>query len=105
MSKRIVINTELTDKAALERALKYNDWAYEVQDTRLPIDSCPGAGSTIELKTGRLHGDSDWHSKTKLAPLIQAYGEALWRNRFSDNNGYLESRTILADGTIRLVGT
>lgn len=105
MSKRIVITTELTDRPALERACKANNWRYDVQGTRLRIFDGPGAMGSIELKTGRFHGDSDLHTKEHMAPLIQAYGEALWMNRFNDNNGYLESRTVLQDGTIRLVGT
>jgi hypothetical protein len=105
MSHRIVINTELNDKAALEVALKANDWPYEMVGTRVRIQAGPGAGGSVELKTGKFHGDSDLHTPARMAPLLQAYGEALWMNRFADNNGYLESRTILEDGTIRLVGT
>ena len=105
MSKRIVITTELTDKAALERACKAKNWAYEARETQFHFQNGPGGRGYVELKTGRFHGDSDWHTKERMAPLVQAYGEALWMNRFGENNGYLESRTVLSDGTIRLVGT
>lgn len=105
MSHRIVINTELNDKSALEAALKANDWEYQVMGTRVRINGGPGSGGTVDLKTGKFHGDSDLHTPARMAPLLQAYGEALWMNRFAENSGYLESRTILEDGTIRLVGT
>jgi hypothetical protein len=105
MSHRIVINTELNDQAALEVALKANDWTYEIVGARVRIHSGPGRGGTVELKTGKFHGDSDLHTPARMGPLLQAYAEALWMNRFADNNGYMESRTVLADGTVRLIGT
>lgn len=105
MSHRIVINTELNDKTALEAALNANDWKYEVAGTRVRIHGGPGTGGSVELKTGKFHGDSDLHTPARMAPLLQAYGEALWMNRFAESNGYLESRTVLEDGTIRLIGT
>ena len=105
MSHRIEINTELKEKVALEAALKANDWAYEVNGNRLHITGGPCSGGSVDLKTGRFHGDSDYHSPEKMAPLLQAYAEAQWMGRFADNNGYLESREVMHDGTIRLVGT
>ena len=104
MSHRIVINTEFNDKAALERALKTSAWDYKVLGQKVRVDGGPCAGGTVDLKTGKFHGDSDFHSPERLSPLLQAYGEALWLNRFADNGGFMESRTVLQDGTIRLVG-
>ena len=106
MSHKVTIKTEFTNKKALECALQANDWAYEIrQNTRVDISTGPGAGGWVDLTSGKFHGDSDLHSISRLAPLTQAYAEALWTNRFAEENGYLESRTVMRDGTIRLVGT
>jgi hypothetical protein len=105
MSHKITINTEFTDKVALEHALQTNNWKYEIRGQRVDIQEGPGAHGWIDLKTGKFRGDTDFHSIARLAPLTQAYGEASWTQRFATENGYLESRTVLQDGTIRLVGT
>ena len=105
MSHRVTINTEFSNKRALEKALQGNNWSYVVAGPRVKIDQGPGAGGHVDLRTGKFHGDIDDHDVTKLMPLTQAYGEALWMNRIADDGGYLESRTVLQDGTIRLVGT
>lgn len=105
MSHRVTINTEFSDRRALERALKANNWSYSTLARRINIDQGPGAGGHVDLDTGKFHGDTDFHDVKKLGPLTQAYGEALWMNRIADDGGYLESRTVLQDGTIRLVGT
>jgi|SRR5688572_1239150 len=104
MSHRIVINTELNDKRAIDRALTTMKWKHHVSGARVDIEDGPGGGGFIDLQSGKFHGDSDFHSPERLAPLLQAYGEALWMNRFEDNSGFVESRTVLHDGTIRLIG-
>lgn len=106
MSHRVTIKTEFTNRAALERALQANAWKYEAQQAnRVAIYEGPGAHGWVDLANGKFHGDSDLHTLTRMAPLVQAYGEALWMNRIAEENGYLESRSVLEDGTIRLVGT
>lgn len=105
MSHRIVINTELNSKVALEKALKANGWKYQIVGNRVSIEDGPGGGGHVDLKTGRFHGDSDFHTPERIGLLLQAYGDALWTDRFADHSGYVESRTVLQDGTIRLIGT
>lgn len=105
MSHKIVISSAFDDKAALERALQDNGWGYEVRGKNVLIEDGPGAGGTVDLTTGAFAGDSDFHSESALGPLTQAYGEALWKNRVSETGGYVESREVLSDGTIRLIAT
>jgi hypothetical protein len=60
-------------------------------------------GSSFNLKTGEFSGDSDLHPRATIDGFIQAYGEARWMNRIDEEHGYVEERTVLNDGTIRLV--
>lgn len=101
MSKRITIKTQFTDKAALQRACNDNDWAFKIQGDRADIDGGPLRGATINLKTGDVTGDTDFHSEATANAFGMAYSEALWMNRISET-GYLEGREVLEDGTVRL---
>jgi len=103
MSHKITINTEITDQAAIERACKDHDWAYEINKDRVSFQGGPLRGATLNMKNGAISGDSDFHSKAAAVTFGIAYSEALWMNRISEG-GYLEERVVLADGTIRLTG-
>lgn len=103
MSHRITVKTEITDRAAVERACKDHDWDYRVSgESRISFESGPLGGATLNLATGAVVGDTDFHSKAKVVEFGVAYSEALWMNRISEG-GYLEQRSVLGDGTVRLV--
>lgn len=114
MSHKITIKTEITDKAAVERACKEKGWAYKITESgpsasgkpgaRVSFESGPLGGATLNLKTGAITGDSDFHTKVKAVEFGVAYSEALWMNRIAEG-GYLEERIVLNDGTIRLTAS
>jgi hypothetical protein len=105
VSHKITIKTEITDKAAVERACTEKGWEYEIaSETRVSFETGPLRGARLDLRTGAITGDSDLHSKSKAIEFGVAYSEALWMNRISEG-GYLEERTVLGDGTIRLTAT
>lgn len=105
MSHKITIKTEITDKAAVVRACEDKGWAYEIaSETRVDFKTGPLGGARLELKTGAITGDSDFHSEGKAIEFSVAYSEALWMNRIAEG-GYLEERVVLGDGTVRLTAS
>lgn len=103
MSHRITVSAEVTDQQAAERACKDHDWKYRLSGSQFLIQGGPLGGSFFNLKTGEFSGDSDLHAKPAIDAFLQAYSEAQWMNRIEQESGYLEERTVLQDGTIRLV--
>lgn len=104
MSHKITIKTEITDRAAIERACKTQGWDYRISADRVSFESGPLGRATLNLKTGAVTGDSDFHSQKAAVAFGVAYSEALWMNRIEEG-GYLEERVVLNDGTIRLTAS
>lgn len=104
MSHKITINTEITDEAAVKRACSDHGWVCEVTNGRVAFHGGPLNRATLNLKTGKITGDSDFHNKEAVVEFGIAYSEALWMNKIGEG-GYLESREVLTDGTIRLTAS
>jgi hypothetical protein len=101
MSHKITIKTEITNQAAIEKVCNDREWLYKISGSRVAFDGGPLFGASLNMTTGAFVGDSDLHSKDAVLAFGVAYSEALWMNRIADG-GYLEERTVLGDGTIRL---
>lgn len=104
MSHKITIRTEITDEAAVRRACKERRWGCEVANSIVSFRTGPLARATLDLRTGAIVGDTDLHSQDAAEEFAAVYSEALWMNRIEEG-GYLESREVLTDGTIRLTAT
>lgn len=105
MSYRVTTKTAIQDQAAAEVALKKKGWDYRVASGSIQITTGPMHGSTINLQTGEVEGDSDFHGMKgeRLSALNQGYGEAKVTMEVESRGGFFESQETLANGVLRMV--
>jgi hypothetical protein len=103
MSRRVTFRSELKDRDLTIQALKSLNYSYTEsgRDTLL-ITSGPMNRATINLKSGEVEGDSDFHSKGELGGLRQAYSEAEFRRVTQRQGAVIESRDVLSNGQIKM---
>ena len=76
--------------------------ATEQQDT-LRFTSGTMANATLDLRTGRISGDTDHgHTSEGLSALVQHYGEAVYRQECTKQGISVESRHTDRNGNIVL---
>lgn len=105
MSHRVTTETEIKDKTlALQAAKTMGITAVENGKDSLRFTSGPLANSYLDLRTGRITGDTDYgHSASSLGALTQAYGEAKYRQECLRQGISIESREIDREGRIVLM--
>ena len=104
MSKRITTKTDIKDKGFAIQALKNAGLAYEeMGDTMLHIKSGDLANATIDLTTGTISGDTDYHRKEVLGTLRKHYSEVKFRHEASREGVQIKQRIEQKDGSIKLV--
>lgn len=105
MSHRVTTQTEIKDKALAAKAIKDAGMTYvEDSDTLLRITSGPMVEATIDLKTGLVTGDTDYHhSRESLGMLKQLYGEAKYRKECAIQGIMIDERTVEKNGDIVLM--
>ena len=103
MSHRITTKTKIMDLEIAKNALEKKGWQFEQSGQSLHIKSGPMNRASINLTSGEVIGDTDWHKKDALESLNQAYGEALYEKEIAEQGGYVEERQELQNGDVRLV--
>jgi hypothetical protein len=82
MSHRLTINTQITDKAIAEAALRQADIAFDTRGDSIYLKSGSYTGTVINTKNGSVtSGDTDYHRITdaQLGVLRQYYAEAKYK--------------------------
>jgi hypothetical protein len=106
MSHRVTTKTQITDKNLATQALKAAGWSYsEEGNSVLRINSGPMNRSVLDLRTGNITGDTDWHNKGTLGALRRHYSEQKVRQEANKTGATIESREVLKNGDVRLVLT
>ncbi len=102
MSHRVVSTTNITNAATAARALTKKGWDYnQSKDSRgkdqIHVQSGPMAGALIDLSTGKVEGDTDFHGHDggALSALDQAYGEEQILMNIESQGGYVVSREMV----------
>lgn len=103
MSHRVTTQTKITNKKIAIEALKLAGWSYSESSNKIRVTSGPMNRSVIDLSTGNVVGDSDWHSQKELGALRRHYSEAQIREEAIKSGHTVESREVLQNGDIRLV--
>lgn len=106
MSHRVSIKSSITNAAACEAALKSKNWTYSLNNNIVHVTGGPMRGASINLRTGEVAGDSDYHRASNsegLGALNQAYAEQLIRMDVASKGGYIEECITQRDGTVRMV--
>lgn len=96
MSHRVTTQTEIKDKALAIRSIQAAGYSYQDQGESLMITSGPMNRATINLTTGVVTGDSDYHSRgdDSLGALKQHYAEAKYRAEMQKNGHEIISRSV-----------
>jgi len=103
MSHRVTTKTQITDKEIAMSALKAKGWKFTERGDTLSIEGGPMTGATINLKTGDVDGDTDYHSRDQLGSLSQAYGKEKYLNECNRQGITVESETVNEEGDIVLL--
>lgn len=104
MSRRITYSSQITDRDLAISALKIMDMSYQdIGQDRLQITSGPLNRATINLKTGEVESDTDFHSKDDLGGLRQAYSEAEVTRAINREGAQIESRKITQAGDVKIL--
>jgi len=104
MSHKITTKTQITQQGAAEAALKEKAWDYSVNDgTQIRIQSGPLGGATLNLLTGEISGDTDYHTKDNLRALNQDYAKHMVMQDVLGRGGMIESVEQQQDGRIRVL--
>lgn len=103
MSRRVTFRSELKDRDLTIQALNALQYTYsEAGNNTFLITSGPMNRASINLKTGEVEGDSDFHSKGELGGLRQAYSEAEARRIAQRQGAVIESRNVNDRGEIKI---
>lgn len=102
MSHRVTTATEMKDfeilsKAAAQHGITLTRTGDDVRFTSGRLN-----GAVLNLKSGTIVGDSDVHGRNGMHDISQTYGEMKVRSELARQGGFVESRSILQDGSIRL---
>lgn len=89
MSHRITTKTSIKDENIAKAALAKAGWAHNVSGKTIDITSGPMSGARINLTTGEVVGDTDYHDKSALQSLNQGYSVESVTQRITDQGGYI----------------
>ena len=82
MSHRVTTKTRINDKELAIQALKLAGMSYREEGTSvIRITSGSMREATLDLRTGTITGDSDYHRQDTLGALRRHYSEAEIRQR------------------------
>jgi len=105
MSHRTRHSTDIKDLNLATQTLKDAGWEYKKEGSTLRITSGPMRYSTIDLRTGIVTGDSDFHNRRTVGAFRQRYSEQRVRQEAVKSGATIESREVLQNGDIRFVMT
>lgn len=105
MSRRITTKTKMTNRDLAIDAIKMAGYSYQVSGNAITITSGPMSRARLDLRTGTISGDSDWHTTDTLGALKQNYSEAAVRQQCRKTGATIESREVMKDGKVRMVMT
>lgn len=103
MSHRVDVKSEMTDRDILVKALEDLKWGYKADGDSIEIPHLTAYGITasVNVKTGEVIVD---HMKTRdIQKLKQTYAVTSVRQQALLRGDHIESETVLANGTIRLL--
>lgn len=103
MSHRISFKSEIKDHDLTVGALELLKYNYRKDSaTKFTILDGPLRNATINLETGEVIGDTDWHNRDVLGGLRQAYSEVEIRRTLQRQGATIESRTV-KNGEVKIL--
>lgn len=104
MSRRVSFSSSIKDRDLAISALDALKYSYRAEgENVLSLTSGPLSRATIDLRTGDVVSDSDYHSRSDLGGLRQAYSEAEVRRVIQRQGSTIESRRVTDNGDVKLL--
>jgi|SRR6185369_3357224 len=104
MSRRVSFSSSIKDRDLAIAALDSLKYSYRSEgDNILHLTSGPLSRATIDLRTGEVISDSDYHSRADLGGLRQAYSEAEVRRVIQRQGSTIESRKVNERGEVKML--
>lgn len=103
MSHRVTTKTEVKDKELAIKALNYAKMSYrETSSNRIEITSGKLKGAVIDLNTGEIIGDTDYHSEDTLGVLRQHYAVVKYKEECANKGISIQSEETDEEGNVVL---
>ena len=102
MSRRVTTKTNMTDKTHVLAAAKAAGWDATESGGNINFRSGPLRNASLNLASGEIVGDSDYHTKKELGALHQGYAEMKFRAEAAIEGVQINERLVERDGTVRL---
>lgn len=102
MSHRVTTKTEITDREMAIAALNRAKYSFTSQGNTLTITSGPLNRAIIDLTTGEVTGDTNYHGKDSLGLIRQVYSEEKYVRELRRIGASITSREVLRNGDIKL---
>src|SRR5512142_484544 len=103
MSHRVTYKTQITNATSAQAALRQLGWKFSLSGDTLNIQSGPLNRASVNLKTGLISGDTDWHKDENCNAFRQAYTEAEFKRHAVNMGITIESREVETNGNIVLM--
>lgn len=104
MSHRVTVQSDMTDKSIAIAALTSANLSFTEQDNILYVQQGGGRQNfTINLKTGAIVGDSDYHKEAELGLLRQHYSLAKFMKEALDQGHQVQSQFTDEQGNFVLL--
>jgi len=101
MSHRVTTETQIKNKDIAKQALRSLKIAFAENGDQLRITSGPMNNATIDCRTGRVSGDTDYgHTQDILGSVRQAYSEMNYRNECNKQGISITSRQIEGENVV-----
>lgn len=103
MSHRVTTKTEIKDKNLAVKAIQNAGMSYrDLGNNQLEITSGKLNRARINLATGEVVGDTDYHTEETLGMLRQGYAVVKYKEELTKQGAYVNSETTNEDGEIIL---
>jgi hypothetical protein len=102
MSHRITTKTEMKDRGLAEQALTLAGMAFRTQGSNISITGGSLRGANLDLRTGVLSGDTDYH-QGHMEDLRRSYAEAKFLQEIALEGQTVEQREVLQNGDVKLL--
>ena len=96
MSHRVTTQTNMTNVAVVQKVAKNQGFTFTAQGTNITFTSGALNRATLDTKTGRITGDTDYgHTESALGVLRQGYSEELYRQECLKQGIQIQDRQIV----------
>ena len=100
MSHKVTQKSEMKDLNMVVRACQDAGYSYNVNGNKVSFTSGPLSRATIDVSTGEITGDTDWHTRDALGKFRQNYAKAVVKHTCEQQNITIESEEVVGTNVV-----